>query len=176
MTNHTELVALALLSRGPRHGYELLKDIETMRIDAWAKVPSASLYRTLSRLESDGLLSRTVDREGPRPARNVYALTSAGRERLDELILAALDSPQPAYSDRVVGGVFSGLLDPPAQRDAVGAARRRLEEAERRLAGLSEAEPELSREGLLVSEYQRACIRAEIELLRGMTDREANDR
>jgi len=176
LTNHTELVALALLSRGSRHGYELLKDIETMRIDAWAKVPSASLYRALSRLESDGLLSRTVDREGPRPARNVYALTAAGRERLDELIVAALDSSQPAYSDRVVGGVFSGLLDRSVQRDAVGAVQRRLKEAERRLAGLSKAEPEISREGLLVSEYQRACICAEIELLREMTNHESGDR
>lgn len=77
----TELLVLALLEGGPRHGYDIGKRIEagsqgrlTFRI--------GSLYPILCRLEDRGLITgRWVEREGER-RRRYYRLTGAGRKAL----------------------------------------------------------------------------------------------
>ncbi len=77
----TELLVLALLEDGPRHGYEIGKQIErtsggrlTFRI--------GSLYPILCRLEDRGFITgRWVERAGER-RRRYYRLTAEGRRAL----------------------------------------------------------------------------------------------
>ncbi|MCD0448300.1 PadR family transcriptional regulator [Actinocorallia sp. API 0066] len=66
---------LALLTRGPRYGYQLRAEFETATGGAWP-LNIGQVYTTLGRLERDGLAVRGAeDAEG----RHVYAVTDAGR-------------------------------------------------------------------------------------------------
>ena len=78
-----ELLILSLLERGPRHGYELCKRIESRSRGA-VRFNVASLYPLLYRLEKRGLIQgRWVEKPGQR-RRRYYKLTAAGRKVLAE--------------------------------------------------------------------------------------------
>jgi transcriptional regulator len=77
-----ELLILALLRGGPRHGYELCKLIE-LRSNGAIRFKVASLYPLLYRLERrDWIKGRWTERAGQRVRRH-YSLTAAGRKVLD---------------------------------------------------------------------------------------------
>ena len=77
----TELLILALLDEQRRHGYEISQLIEE-RSNGTITFHTASLYPTLYRLETQGLIEgRWVERAGQR-RRRYYRLTRAGRQAL----------------------------------------------------------------------------------------------
>ena len=69
---------LALLSEGPRYGYELKAAFEARTGDAWP-LNVGQVYTTLSRLERDGLLE-AAGQDGDGHA--VYRITPAGRDEV----------------------------------------------------------------------------------------------
>ncbi len=81
---------LALLLHGPRHGYEVKKEH-----DSWfpegKPLAFGQVYATLGRLVRDGLAEVVETRSDGGPERTVYAVTPAGRARLD----AWLAEPAP---------------------------------------------------------------------------------
>jgi len=78
-----ELLILALLEERQRHGYEIGQLIAS-RSDGAIDFHITSLYPTLYRLESRGLIDgRWVERAGQR-RRRYYKLTAAGRKTLAE--------------------------------------------------------------------------------------------
>ena len=77
-----ELIVLALLEDGPRHGYELSKLIDQRSAGALT-FNFASLYATLYKLEArKWIAGRWVEKPGQR-RRRYYALTPRGRTMLD---------------------------------------------------------------------------------------------
>jgi DNA-binding PadR family transcriptional regulator len=80
------LVLLALIEDKPRHGYELIKELETKFGGGYAPSPG-SVYPTLTLLEELGHI-RAVHSEG---ARRLFEITSDGRRHLRENA-AALNS------------------------------------------------------------------------------------
>lgn len=72
------LVLLALIAEGPRHGYELIKEIEEMTGGAYAPSPGA-VYPTLQLLEDEGAIEE-AEAEG---AKKPFAATAQGRDELD---------------------------------------------------------------------------------------------
>lgn len=79
----TELVVLALLEHGPRHGYEIGKLIE-LRSGGALQYRVSALYPVLCRLEERGwVVGRWVERPDERRRRH-YALTDAGRGMLQQ--------------------------------------------------------------------------------------------
>ena len=78
-----EMLILALLESRARHGYEIGKLIEA-RSGGRLTFALPTLYPTLLRLESRGLIKgRWVERRGERE-RCFYRLTATGRRVLDE--------------------------------------------------------------------------------------------
>jgi PadR family transcriptional regulator PadR len=76
-----ELLILALLEDGPRHGYEIGKLIDT-RSGGSIRFQAASLYPMLYRLEKRGVIEgRWVEKAGQR-RRRFYRLTADGRRLL----------------------------------------------------------------------------------------------
>ncbi len=88
-----EFAVLGLLARGPRHGYELKKEIERELRPIW-HIATSRLYLALARLEHAGLIRGEPQNTGGR-ARRVYRLTADGEGRLWEW----LRSPVPALRD-----------------------------------------------------------------------------
>ena len=76
-----ELLILTILEDGPRHGYDIGKQIDT-RSDGAIRFQIASLYPMLYRLEKRGLIEgRWVERARQR-RRRFYRLTPEGRRVL----------------------------------------------------------------------------------------------
>lgn len=71
-------VILDVLSDGPKHGYEIIKQLEERTQGRYAPSPG-TLYPTLQYLEDLGLV-----RSDQEDARRVYHLTDAGKAELDE--------------------------------------------------------------------------------------------
>jgi DNA-binding PadR family transcriptional regulator len=69
---------LALLSKGPRHGYQLRVEFEASTGATWP-LNIGKVYTTLSRLERDGLVKPG---ESDEQGRVVYTITAAGREEM----------------------------------------------------------------------------------------------
>ncbi|MCL9999260.1 MAG: PadR family transcriptional regulator [Erythrobacter sp.] len=72
------LALLALIAERPRHGYELIKEIEEMTGGAYAPSPGA-VYPTLQLLEDEGAIEE-AEAEG---AKKPFAATAQGREELE---------------------------------------------------------------------------------------------
>jgi len=78
-----ELLVLAQLEDGPRHGYEIGLEIER-RTRGAVSFQIASLYPVFYRLERKGLIEgRWVEKPGQR-RRRYYRLTRAGQKVLNE--------------------------------------------------------------------------------------------
>lgn len=102
---------LALLSSGPRHGYQLKLDFEAATGEAWT-LNVGQVYTTLQRLERDGQVEADdTDDDG----RIAYRLTAGGREEL----AGWLDRPVPRkvsnrdeVSMKLLLAIASGTGDP----------------------------------------------------------------
>lgn len=73
------LALLALIAESPRHGYELIKEIEELTGGAYAPSPGA-VYPTLQLLEDEGAIEE-AEAEG---AKKPFAATDKGRAELEE--------------------------------------------------------------------------------------------
>jgi DNA-binding PadR family transcriptional regulator len=77
-SGEVRLALLSLLAQGPKHGYELMKDLET-RSGGLYRASAGAIYPTLQQLEDEGLV-RSDASEG----RRVYRITAAGTTELAE--------------------------------------------------------------------------------------------
>ncbi|HEV7384009.1 MAG TPA: PadR family transcriptional regulator [Phenylobacterium sp.] len=72
-------VVLALLAEQPRHGYELIKELEDRTGGAYRPSPGV-IYPTLALLEDEGFIRPVTGEAG----RKLFEATDAGREALKE--------------------------------------------------------------------------------------------
>jgi len=73
------LVLLKLIEEQPRHGYDLIRDIEERTCGAYAPSPGV-VYPTLTMLEDMGL----IEEQKAEGAKKLYAITNAGQAHLTE--------------------------------------------------------------------------------------------
>ena len=66
-----DLIILGLLKEQPKHGYEL-KNVVDERLRYFAEITSGTVYYTLKKLEKLGYVTRSHERDGDRPERNVF--------------------------------------------------------------------------------------------------------
>jgi len=74
------LFVLLSLAEQPRHGYSILKDIESMS-GGRVLLSTGTLYGALQRLLDSGWIERVEEEDAPRD-RRTYKLTSRGRRNL----------------------------------------------------------------------------------------------
>ncbi|KAB8193670.1 PadR family transcriptional regulator [Nonomuraea phyllanthi] len=95
---------LALLSGGPRYGYQLRVEFEASTGATWP-LNIGQVYTTLSRLERDGLVAPGgADEQG----RAVYTITEAGREELERWFstpVAQTDRPRDELAIKIAMAV-----------------------------------------------------------------------
>jgi len=71
------LAILSLLSEGPKHGYQLMKEMQE-RSGGFYRASAGSVYPILQQLEDEGLVRAEMQN-----GRRVYALTDEGRKELE---------------------------------------------------------------------------------------------
>ena len=85
---------LALLAEKPRHGYEIIREIEERSGGSW-KPSAGSVYPTLQLLADEGLISAEESN-----GRKIYSLTEAGRTVAGEESASPFDSADSAHGNR----------------------------------------------------------------------------
>lgn len=74
----TDLLVLAVLAEGPRHGYALAQAIDD-RSRGLARIRPGDLYRVLYRLRRAGLIEPVTPKPGQDDRRTSYRITPDGR-------------------------------------------------------------------------------------------------
>lgn len=93
-----ELLLLGLLREGPKHGYDIKIKIKQI-LFLFAGVDLKSIYYPLRILKAKGLVVKKTSKSGNRPKRIVYALTSKGGARFNELLgKSLLNLKRPQFS------------------------------------------------------------------------------
>src|SRR5690349_6508274 len=72
------LIALSLIEKGPRHGYDLIKALEELSSGIYSPSPGV-VYPTLTFLEEAGYATSSTEGN-----KKVFAITDAGRAHLEE--------------------------------------------------------------------------------------------
>lgn len=75
----TEYTLLGAMMSGPRHGYEILRFLNTSLDSTW-HVSTSQLYSLLKKLERRGLLESLLETQETRPSKRVFSLTSKGEQ------------------------------------------------------------------------------------------------
>lgn len=123
--NQTEMAVLGGLSVAPMTGYALREAIREVLGHFWSE-SGGQIYPALAALAARGFVER---RDATRPGASTFALTPAGRERLDELLREPIQSG-PQRNGRLLRLFFGRRLGMDACRALVREARA---EAEGRL-------------------------------------------
>src|SRR5436309_13927798 len=78
---YCEIIILAMLHQGPRHGYEIKKDIERA-LGGMVTLNNKTLYLALKHFEEIGAVTRQIIPQEGKPNRHLYQLTERGAELL----------------------------------------------------------------------------------------------
>ena len=106
------LVMLLLIEQAPRHGYDIIRELETRTGGAYAPSPGA-VYPTLTLLEETGL----VEAQACEGAKRLFAITPAGKAELDqsraeaEAALARLEALRKRGEATDMGPVFRAMTN-----------------------------------------------------------------
>ena len=91
-----ELLFLGLLKEGPKHGYEIKRQIEE-ELFPFVGLKIKSIYYPLKKMEKLGLVHKDVGREGRWPEKFVYSITPEGEKIFDHLINESFLSIERPY-------------------------------------------------------------------------------
>ncbi|WP_328551424.1 MULTISPECIES: PadR family transcriptional regulator [unclassified Streptomyces] len=168
------LTVLALLHYKPLHPYGIQRLVKDWGKEQVVNVRQrASLYRTIERLNGDGLIAvRETGRDQQYPERTVYEVTDAGRETTRAWLEEMLSTPKQEFPE--FPAALSNLLLLTSQ-DMGDVLERRADALAEKLDGLesamaAEAEQGLPRITRLETEYLRAVTAAELEWVRTVVD------
>ncbi|MGH9101663.1 MAG: PadR family transcriptional regulator [Acidimicrobiales bacterium] len=131
---------LALLSEGPKYGFQLRQEFEESTGDVWP-LNVGQVYSTLQRLERAGHIESDDSAEdGPQ---NVFRITAEGRKELDHWLNTPPDMAAPPRDDLVIK-VLSALRVPGVDvRDVIQVHRRYIVELMQQWTHLKQDEAEL---------------------------------
>ena len=134
-----QLVILGLLSERRCHGYELRREVDRRLYASYINLSGGSLYYNLRQLEQAGHIEKTKsEQKGNYPARQVYQITTSGRDYLQvELRRLLFDTEErdKMFDPLNAALAFGHFLDDSELRDAL---QGHLEWAQKRLAWITE--------------------------------------
>jgi DNA-binding PadR family transcriptional regulator len=172
------LAVLALLFERPMHPYEMAATMRERHKEEAIKLRYGSLYTVVDGLQRDGLIApQETSRDGRRPERTVYTITTAGSAELIAWMQDLLRRPVKEYPQFMAALSLLPVL-PPAIAEAMLLERlKHLDLAIQTRRGVVEG---VLRTGLpplflIESEYEIALLEAERGFVQQLTGRIAKD-
>lgn len=167
------LTVLRMLCDRPMHPYEMQQRIRDCAYDQAVKITHGSLYHSVERLTACGLIEPLeTSREGRRPERTIYAVTSTGRDAAQLRLAELLRNPAEEFPLFGTGLAFINLLP---EGEVARLLRYRTIGLESALAAHQTAHDALRKQGieryrLIDQEWLIARVRGELDFVRGLTD------
>jgi DNA-binding PadR family transcriptional regulator len=172
--NLLALAVLAYLTQRPMHPYELSRTLRQHDDGRSIKFTHGSLYMVVGQLAKAGLVEPTeTSREGQRPERTTYALTTAGRAEFADWLRELVEEPQHEYPHFVAALSLIGALRPDDAAELLRQRLIRLADLESELRELIDA----SLDGgvhplfLVEEEYRLTIAAAESAFTRSLVER-----
>ncbi|MFJ5552211.1 PadR family transcriptional regulator [Streptomyces sp. NPDC093225] len=158
------LPLLALLTRGPAHGYELKQDLEKLLGAAYPQPNVGQIYVTLGRLEKSGLIEGEDVEQSGRPNKRTYRLTDAGREAVQAWFEDTAEEPRvrDEFFMKLALAPRSGMADPVA---LINKQRRQYLNTMRDLSKLAAAEDRDNTISQLLIEGAMLHLQADLDWL-----------
>jgi DNA-binding PadR family transcriptional regulator len=163
-SNPLALAVLALLFERPMHPYEMGLILRQRHKEESIKFRYGSLYTVIEVLLRRGFVgARETGRDGRRPERTVYEITSDGRDELRAWMADLIAEPIKEYPQFEAALCLLPVLPPD---EALALLRRRLERTEQNSAALQQQIDAVARENLpplflIETEYRLALLKAE---------------
>jgi len=166
--NLWELAVLSLVREEPMHPYQMQRLLRERHKDDVLVLKRGSLYHAIGRLERAGLIEAiTVDREGRRPERTTYRLTTDGERELVNWLRQRIANVQRGPSEFM--GSISFLVHLPPS-DAADQLEARAQALQRQIAemgaGMARVGAFVDRIHLIEVEYSLAMLKAEARWVR----------
>lgn len=95
-TSRSRYSVLGMLSLGVHTGYDIKKYTEDVLSHFWRE-SYGNLYPVLKKLESEGLATHTTEFTEGRPPRQVYSVTEAGQQELDDWMQRSVEWEPPRH-------------------------------------------------------------------------------
>ena len=105
-----EFLFLGLLAEGPKHGYEIKRQIEKELVPAIG-LQIKSIYYPLQKMEEAGLIAKETGRQGRFPQRYIYRITPKGKKQFEQLISKSFLSVQRPYFEMDLSLYFLPFVD-----------------------------------------------------------------
>ena len=106
----TRLVILGLLQERSLYGYEIKQIIEE-RMGEWTSIAFGSIYFALSKLAEQDLIEKTaIEKEGSRPSRSIYQITTTGQAEFLRLLRKVWSEVKRHYFPFDIGVFFVDSL------------------------------------------------------------------
>jgi DNA-binding PadR family transcriptional regulator len=86
----TGYILLGTLMQGPRHGYEIMRFLESA-LKAAYRVSSSQLYNLMKRMEKEKLLESSIEPQATRPSKRVFKITEKGKGAFLEWLASPTD-------------------------------------------------------------------------------------
>lgn len=131
---------LALLSEGPKYGFQLRQEFEASTGDVWP-LNVGQVYTTLDRLERDGL-AESDDLDGDERQRN-FRITEKGEGELSRWLRTPPDLAQPPRDELVIKVLVASRLSEVDVYDVIQVHRRYLVQLMQQWTRLKEDEAQL---------------------------------
>jgi DNA-binding PadR family transcriptional regulator len=163
-SNPLALAVLALLFERPMHPYEMGVLLKQRRKGESIKFRYGSLYTVIELLLARGFIAaRETARDGKRPERTIYEISSAGRDELHDWMADLLGEPVKEYPQFEAALCLLPVLPPD---EALALLRQRSKRIEQTTAVLAGQIAGISTQNfpplfLVETEYRLALLKAE---------------
>ena len=165
VSNPLALAVLASLLERPMHPYEISQTLRQRGKEGSIRLNYGSLYSVVAALTKHGLITaRETVREGRRPERTVYEITSAGVEEYEDWLAELLSIPTREFSSLEAGlSLMAGLPpDEAARLLEVRAQQLKIEIGAVRASHEVARGMDLPEVFLIESVFRRAMLEAEL--------------
>jgi DNA-binding PadR family transcriptional regulator len=158
------LPLLALLAKGPTHGYELKQGLESLFGTAYPQPNVGQIYVTLTRLEKAGLIRGQDVAQSGRPNKRTYELTEAGHEAVAAWFEETSDEPRvrDEFFMKLALAPLTGMAD---QIGLINRQRRHYLNLMRSMSRLAAAEDRDNRVAQLLIEGAMLHLQADLDWL-----------
>jgi DNA-binding PadR family transcriptional regulator len=170
--NLMALAVLATVSERPMHRYEMASLMKARGKDQDMDIKWGSLYTVVQNLAKHGLVETIGStRQGARPERTIYRITTSGRQELLDWTRELISSPAPE-NPKFAAGLSVWMLIAPDEIAALLRGRLDTLEADVKIrrAALTEAGLDVPRLFLVEGEYALAMLEAEVAWVRSLLE------
>ncbi|WP_089966113.1 PadR family transcriptional regulator [Lihuaxuella thermophila] len=124
---YAEILILGQLLSGPKHGYEIKKNIQEALGEEF-EINNNLLYPALRRFLEMGAISKEVVKSEGKPARHVYLLTDTGEEIFHDMIRDFPSKLAANQSEFLVRVALFDRLEPDMRREILQKRQEVLQE------------------------------------------------